>query len=119
MVQAVEAKRPVEEALPNSHRSGESMSPEEKEQEKARLQALVKLFVQEAMQGMDCIIVDPKTGNRNQSRYVLDKSLGEIKFSINPQAILDLAQLEEVVVASDISGGPPAGLRLSTAEEGR
>lgn len=102
-----------------SYRSEPSLSPEEKEKEKQRLGNLVKHFVQEAMQGVSCIIVDPQTSDRSSVNYSIDSSLQEIKFSLEPPVIFDLKHMEEVILCPEKEKGMPAGLKLEDSEVNR
>lgn len=102
-----------------SHRSEASLSPEEKEKEKQRLQNLVKHFVQEAMQGVSCIIVDPQTAARSSVKYSIDSSLQEIMFSLEPPVVFDLKHMEEVILCPEKEKGTPAGLKLEDSEVNR
>lgn len=55
--------------------SARSLSPEEKEKEKARLQQLVNNFVRTAAKGCPCTYLKEVTGERCATRYFLDKRL--------------------------------------------
>lgn len=61
---------------PNSEApfSGRSLSPEEKESEKVRLQQLVNSFAKAALRGCKCTHVK-ESGERNATKYRIDKSL--------------------------------------------
>jgi hypothetical protein len=53
------------------------MTPEEMEQEKARLQALVKEFAKEVFKGMTVNIVNIGTGKTSPHRFQMDRYLNE------------------------------------------
>merc|ERR1719265_1663371 len=55
--------------------STRSLSPQEKEAEKVRLQNLVNGFVRNAAQGLPCTYLKEVTGERAVTRYFLDKRL--------------------------------------------
>lgn len=55
--------------------SARSLSPEEKEAEKARLQQLVNSFAKKAVRGCPCVYLKESTGERCSTQYRIDKSL--------------------------------------------
>jgi len=55
--------------------SARSLSPEEKEGEKARLQQLVNSFAKKAVKGCPCLYLKESTGERVATQYRIDKSL--------------------------------------------
>jgi len=55
--------------------SARSLSPEEKEAEKARLQQLVNNFAKKAVRGCPCVYIKESTGERVTTQYRIDKSL--------------------------------------------
>jgi hypothetical protein len=55
--------------------SARSLTSEEKEKEKARLQTLVNTFVRTAAKGCPCTYLKEVTGERCSTRYFLDKRL--------------------------------------------
>merc|ERR1719316_2371539 len=103
MVQVPEPKaaNPAEEAQ-TSARSHCSASPEERDQAKERLQSLVKVFVSEALQGVDCTIVDPQDAKQSSAKYILDPGLREIRFQEMADIVVDLSQLLDVHVYADL-----------------
>lgn len=68
---AVEASHSPLEA-PTSARS---LTEEEKEAEKVRLQALVNTFAKKAVRGCPCVYLKEGTGDRVKTQYRIDKSL--------------------------------------------
>jgi len=58
-----------------SARSMPSLSPSEKEAEKARLQQLVNSFAKKAVVGCSCTYLKEVSGDRCNTRYRIDKSL--------------------------------------------
>ncbi|CEM32724.1 unnamed protein product [Vitrella brassicaformis CCMP3155] len=59
-----------------------SLTPEEKEREKARLQKLVKDFAKEAVAGMKCTLLNPHTGEKTPQHLYMDRYLSKLK--LNP-----------------------------------
>jgi len=55
--------------------SSRSLSPEEKEQEKARLQQLVNTFAKKAVRGCPCTYISTVSKERLETQYRIDKSL--------------------------------------------
>mmetsp|Transcript_49940 Transcript_49940/g.79024 ORF Transcript_49940/g.79024 Transcript_49940/m.79024 type:complete len:220 (-) Transcript_49940:140-799(-) len=55
--------------------SARSLTPEEKEAEKARLQQLVNSFAKKAVRGCPCTYLKESTGERLNTQYRIDKSL--------------------------------------------
>lgn len=55
--------------------SARSLTPEEKEQEKARLQQLVNSFAKKAVKGCPCVYLKEGTGKRSSTQYRINKSL--------------------------------------------
>merc|ERR1719517_84536 len=62
---------------------GSSMSAEEKEREKARLQRLVKDFAKEAVTGIAVSLVNPETGRESPHFFQMDRYL--TVFSLKPK----------------------------------
>jgi len=62
-----------------SHSS--SLTPEEKEREKIRLQKLVKDFAQDAVRGIPVCIIDTRTGNSCNATFRLGKHLEYVALS--------------------------------------
>merc|ERR1719517_47060 len=62
---------------------GSSMSAEEKEREKARLQRLVKDFAKEAVTGIAVSLVSPETGRESPHFFQMDRYL--TVFSLKPK----------------------------------
>lgn len=60
-----------------------SLTPEEKEAEKARLQALVNTFAKKAVRGCPCAYIKEGAGERMQTQYRIDKNL-EYLIIVNP-----------------------------------
>eukprot|EP00434_Breviolum_minutum_P033596 symbB.v1.2.029731.t1/scaffold3288.1/size59728/7 len=69
---------------PSSNRSGRSLTPEEKEAEKARLQTLVNNFAKKAVRGCPCVYFKEGTAQRFVTQYRIDKSL-EYLILVNPK----------------------------------
>jgi hypothetical protein len=69
----VTAPRQTEEALPPN--SDRSLSPEEKEAEKQRLQQLVNSFAKKAVKGCSCMYLKESTGEQCRTQYRIDKTL--------------------------------------------
>lgn len=69
---------------PASGRSGRSLTAEEKEAEKARLQALVNNFAKKAVRGCSCMYFKEGTAQRFVTQYRIDKSL-EYLILVNPK----------------------------------
>mmetsp|Transcript_147292 Transcript_147292/g.274393 ORF Transcript_147292/g.274393 Transcript_147292/m.274393 type:complete len:221 (+) Transcript_147292:130-792(+) len=55
--------------------SARSLTPEEKEAEKARLQQLVNSFAKKAVKGCPCLYIKESSGERCSTQYKIDKSL--------------------------------------------
>jgi len=76
-----------EQGNPASSRSnasmGSSMSPEEKEGEKARLQKLVKDFAKEAVTGIAVTLINAETGRKSPHFFQMDRYL--TVFSLKPK----------------------------------
>jgi len=72
----------VGEERESTRSHGSSLSPEEKEREKARLQKLVKDFARDAVRGMAVSIIDPSNGSVKNSVFRLEKHLDYI--SLDP-----------------------------------
>eukprot|EP00931_Biecheleriopsis_adriatica_P074140 TRINITY_DN48267_c0_g1_i1.p1 TRINITY_DN48267_c0_g1~~TRINITY_DN48267_c0_g1_i1.p1 ORF type:complete len:219 (-),score=47.85 TRINITY_DN48267_c0_g1_i1:88-744(-) len=70
---SVEVK-PASEAPPSA-RSGRSLTAEEKEQEKVRLQTLVNGFAKKAVRGCPCVYFKEGSAERMSTHYRIDKSL--------------------------------------------
>lgn len=62
-------------AKPAEGSTGRSLSSEEKEQEKARLQQLVNSFAKKAVKGCPCTYIKEGTGERCPTKYSIDKTL--------------------------------------------
>lgn len=62
---------------------GSSMSTEEKEREKARLQKLVKDFAKEAVTGLTVTIINPESSRRSPYFFQMDRYL--TMFSLKPK----------------------------------
>lgn len=60
------------------------MSPEEKEAEKKRMQHMVREFAKEVVAGIELCAVDPQTGKRIKTKYVMDRYL--TKFQLIPMS---------------------------------
>merc|ERR1711908_190129 len=56
----------------------DDFTPEEKAEEKARLQELVKDFARRAVVGVECIAVDINTGESAAARYSVDRRLQQL-----------------------------------------
>ncbi|CAE7221862.1 unnamed protein product [Symbiodinium microadriaticum] len=67
-----------------SARSTRSLTPEEKEAEKVRLQGLVNNFAKKAVRGCPCVYFKEGTATRFETQYRIDKSL-EYLILVNPQ----------------------------------
>mmetsp|Transcript_33296 Transcript_33296/g.72678 ORF Transcript_33296/g.72678 Transcript_33296/m.72678 type:complete len:231 (-) Transcript_33296:277-969(-) len=63
--------------------AGSSMSPEEKEREKARLQRMVKDFAKEAVTGIAVSLVSPETARQSPHFFQMDRYL--TVFSLKPK----------------------------------
>eukprot|EP00930_Biecheleria_cincta_P069651 TRINITY_DN57365_c0_g1_i1.p1 TRINITY_DN57365_c0_g1~~TRINITY_DN57365_c0_g1_i1.p1 ORF type:complete len:246 (+),score=58.86 TRINITY_DN57365_c0_g1_i1:73-738(+) len=63
--------------------SASSMSPEEKEKEKGRLQRLVKEFAKEAVTGIAVTLVNPETARQSPHFFQMDRYL--TVFSLKPK----------------------------------
>mmetsp|Transcript_31944 Transcript_31944/g.52659 ORF Transcript_31944/g.52659 Transcript_31944/m.52659 type:complete len:188 (+) Transcript_31944:51-614(+) len=77
-------KRVNGQEAPGSGRSGRSLTAEEKEAEKARLQALVNNFAKKAVRGCPCVYFKEGTAQRFVTQYRIDKSL-EYLILVNPK----------------------------------
>lgn len=71
---AMTAPRQTEEAHPPLN-SDRSLSPEEKEAEKQRLQQLVNSFAKKAVKGCPCMYLKESTGEQCRTQYRIDKTL--------------------------------------------
>eukprot|EP00747_Dinoflagellata_sp_TGD_P028204 gnl/TRDRNA2_/TRDRNA2_133102_c0_seq1.p1 gnl/TRDRNA2_/TRDRNA2_133102_c0~~gnl/TRDRNA2_/TRDRNA2_133102_c0_seq1.p1 ORF type:complete len:233 (-),score=45.65 gnl/TRDRNA2_/TRDRNA2_133102_c0_seq1:225-923(-) len=58
-----------------------SMSPEEKTQEKQRLQELVKQFARDSLRGVECTLIDPVAARKHKGQYRLDGTLNYMHFA--------------------------------------
>eukprot|EP00930_Biecheleria_cincta_P082999 TRINITY_DN72642_c0_g1_i1.p1 TRINITY_DN72642_c0_g1~~TRINITY_DN72642_c0_g1_i1.p1 ORF type:complete len:252 (+),score=43.04 TRINITY_DN72642_c0_g1_i1:103-756(+) len=66
---------PPQGGAPAGPSSQRSLSPEEKEKEKARLQELVNRFAKKAVRGCPCVYVKEGSAERFSTQYRIDKSL--------------------------------------------
>lgn len=74
------------------------MTPEEKAEEKTRLQGLVKNFANKAVQGVRCSFVDADTGAVSPATYLVDKSLSQftVKSDGGRKESCRLSQIQDV-----------------------
>jgi len=74
------------------------MTPEEKAEEKTRLQGLVKNFANKAVQGVRCSFVDADTGAVSPATYLVDKSLSQftVKSDGGRRESCRLSQIQDV-----------------------
>lgn len=68
---------------PSTASMGSSMSAEEKEKEKARLQRLVKDFAKEAVTGIAVVLMNPETARKSPHFFQMDRYL--TVFSLKPK----------------------------------
>eukprot|EP00437_Effrenium_voratum_P043288 CAMPEP_0181470520 /NCGR_PEP_ID=MMETSP1110-20121109/38595_1 /TAXON_ID=174948 /ORGANISM="Symbiodinium sp., Strain CCMP421" /LENGTH=182 /DNA_ID=CAMNT_0023595497 /DNA_START=112 /DNA_END=657 /DNA_ORIENTATION=- len=81
---ATDRRGPAGKDVPSSARSGKSLTQEEKEAEKARLQTLVNNFAKKAVRGCPCVYFKEGNAQRFETQYRIDKSL-EYLILVNPQ----------------------------------
>lgn len=100
-----------------------SYSPEEKAEEKARLQELVKSFAKRAVQGIRCTAVDVNTGECVAAKYSVDRKLQQLILSVIGQSdeVCYLAQIAEIYRIDDGDEFLPKPIlsRLSQADQER
>eukprot|EP00922_Rhytidocystis_sp_ex-Travisia-forbesii_P055949 GHVS01082827.1.p1 GENE.GHVS01082827.1~~GHVS01082827.1.p1 ORF type:complete len:230 (-),score=44.03 GHVS01082827.1:205-894(-) len=82
-----------------------TLSPEQKEREKARLQALVKHFAKAAVGGVSCKVLELSSGNQTNARYVFDKALTTFTVSVDSglDTVLPMSSLQEVYSYEDLA----------------
>mmetsp|Transcript_72594 Transcript_72594/g.200260 ORF Transcript_72594/g.200260 Transcript_72594/m.200260 type:complete len:215 (+) Transcript_72594:155-799(+) len=75
VVLAQERRPPAARATAEEPSTVRSLSPEEKEREKERLQSLVNSFARKAVKGAPCTYFNEGTGERFSTQYRIDKGL--------------------------------------------
>mmetsp|Transcript_86877 Transcript_86877/g.194664 ORF Transcript_86877/g.194664 Transcript_86877/m.194664 type:complete len:204 (+) Transcript_86877:130-741(+) len=100
-----------------------AMSPDEKLQEKARLQELVRGFARRAVRGINCQLVDVATGRASPAAYELDRQLRVLR--VTPKDPSLPVQAGRIALIRDAYGAeapeswvPPAA-RAALSEEQR
>jgi len=73
-----------------------SLTPEEKEREKGRLQKLVKEFAQDAVRGVPVCIIDTATGNSRSSTFRLERHLEYVALSPSFHSETEQFKMKEV-----------------------
>eukprot|EP00745_Piridium_sociabile_P029354 TRINITY_DN47914_c0_g1_i1.p1 TRINITY_DN47914_c0_g1~~TRINITY_DN47914_c0_g1_i1.p1 ORF type:complete len:237 (+),score=30.87 TRINITY_DN47914_c0_g1_i1:144-854(+) len=63
-----------------------SLTPEEKEREKLRLQRLVKDFAKEAVGGMEVAIIDAESGDKHIRHMLMDRYLSKLRIKETPES---------------------------------
>eukprot|EP00747_Dinoflagellata_sp_TGD_P188574 gnl/TRDRNA2_/TRDRNA2_47791_c1_seq1.p1 gnl/TRDRNA2_/TRDRNA2_47791_c1~~gnl/TRDRNA2_/TRDRNA2_47791_c1_seq1.p1 ORF type:complete len:167 (+),score=35.24 gnl/TRDRNA2_/TRDRNA2_47791_c1_seq1:36-503(+) len=81
------------------------MSPEEKVQEKQRLQELVKQFARDSLPGVECTLVDPVAARKVKGQYRLDGSLNYMHFARHDgsaSSVIPIAAIGEISAYSEL-----------------
>ncbi|KEP63294.1 UNVERIFIED_CONTAM: hypothetical protein HHA_297130 [Hammondia hammondi] len=96
----------LETDRPNSEAStdGQPLTPEQKQKEKERLQALVKAFAKAAVAGASCFFIDVSSQQKIPATYILDKSLKmfTVAFSSGVEHSFSLSSLQDVYSYEDL-----------------
>eukprot|EP00747_Dinoflagellata_sp_TGD_P028205 gnl/TRDRNA2_/TRDRNA2_133102_c0_seq2.p1 gnl/TRDRNA2_/TRDRNA2_133102_c0~~gnl/TRDRNA2_/TRDRNA2_133102_c0_seq2.p1 ORF type:complete len:220 (-),score=43.32 gnl/TRDRNA2_/TRDRNA2_133102_c0_seq2:225-884(-) len=82
-----------------------SMSPEEKTQEKQRLQELVKQFARDSLRGVECTLIDPVAARKHKGQYRLDGTLNYMHFARQDgsgSSVIPIAAIGEISAFSDM-----------------
>jgi len=85
-----------------------SLSAEEREQEKNRLQVLVREFAKEAVVGFDVVLINPDNGDKIDARFTMDRHLTKFYMSgLNdtydlPSSDISMPDVRSVFKVSDV-----------------
>lgn len=110
----------IEEKLTGRSVASSSLSPEEKAQEKQRLQELVKNFARDAVNGVGCTMLNRQDGSKFEGQYSLDKSLSELSFkcdSVKFAVTIYLANIQEILRWEDLLKGDQSDIVSMLGEE--
>ncbi|PHJ16031.1 hypothetical protein CSUI_010155 [Cystoisospora suis] len=96
----VEGERPQSD----SSNEGFPLTPEQKQKEKERLQALVKAFAKSAVGGTSCYFIDVASQQKIAASYMLDKSLKTftVLFPNGVEHSFSLSSLQDVYSYEDL-----------------
>jgi len=102
-----------------------TLTPEEKQREKDRLQELVKSFAKRALQGIPCTFVDSSTGQCHDTVYKVGKKLETLIISPPsgtsiPEIACSIATIDEIYGYKEGGGEvefPPAVISALSSEQ--